>query len=77
LTLENRSSKSATRQSNPAAKAVIDWTAGEASHEPNKNIVGASAQKASWLQRFLFHTGLAEVKPHDHGIEVVLPGKKQ
>jgi hypothetical protein len=39
--------------------------------------VGASAQNASWLQRFLFQLGRDEVKHHDHGIEVVLPGKKK
>ena len=59
-------------------KPVIDWTEVEASHEQKKKAVfGASAQKTSWLQRFLLHMGREGARPHDHGIEVVLPGKKK
>ena len=57
---------------------VIDWTeVDEHDSWSKKGALGASALKASWLQRFLFHTGREEAKPHDHGIEVVLPGKKK
>jgi hypothetical protein len=61
-----------------APPPVIDWTTGDSDREQKKqSLVGASPQKASWLQRFLFQLGRDEAKPHDHGIEVVLPGKKQ
>jgi hypothetical protein len=61
-----------------STKPVIDWTEVDSHREQNKkSIVGASAQKASWLQRSLFQLGRADVKPHDHGIEVTLPGKKK
>lgn len=57
---------------------VIDWTEIDTPREQNKlSALGASPQKASWLQRFLFHMGQEESTPHDHGIEVVLPGKKK
>jgi hypothetical protein len=57
---------------------VIDWTdRDEADSRQKKSVLGASPQKASWLQRFLLQMGQDDVKPHDHGIEVVLPGKKK
>ena len=57
---------------------VIDWTDVDAPREQHRiSALGASAQKASWLQRFLLHMGADDAMPHDHGIEVVLPGKKK
>jgi hypothetical protein len=57
---------------------VIDWTdKDEADSRQKKSALGASPQKASWLQRFLLQMGQDDVKLHDHGIEVVLPGKKK
>ena len=56
---------------------VIDWTEGESCGEQKRTAaIGMSSPKASWLQRFLFHTGREEAKPHDHGIEIVLAKKK-
>ena len=57
---------------------VIDWTeADEHDSRQKKAALGASPQKVSWLQRFLFQMGQDDATPHDHGIEVVLPGKKK
>jgi hypothetical protein len=57
---------------------VIDWTEiDEHDSRSKKSALGASAQKASWLQRFLLHMGTDDATHHDHGIEVVLPGKKK
>lgn len=59
-------------------KPVIDWTEiDERDSRQKKTALGTSPQKASWPQRFLLHLGQDEAKPHDHGIEVVLPGKKK
>ena len=59
-------------------KPMIDWTEiDEHDSRQKKAVLGASPQKASWLQRFLLHMGREEARPHDHGIEVVLPGKKK
>lgn len=57
---------------------VIDWTEiDEHDSRSKQGALGASPQKASWLQRFLLHLGQDDATPHDHGIEVVLPGKKK
>jgi len=57
---------------------VIDWTDVDAPREQHRiSALVASAQKASWLQRFLLHMGTDDAQHHDHGIEVVLPGKKK
>ena len=57
---------------------VIDWTEiDEQDSRSKKSALVASAQKASWLQRFLLHMGTDDAMPHDHDIEVVLPGKKK
>ncbi|MDH5642400.1 MAG: hypothetical protein OEY28_14010, partial [Nitrospira sp.] len=56
----------------------IDWGDDEESrplHPPAP--LATTPAKPSWLSRFLFHTGRDVAKPHDHGIEVVLPGKKK
>ena len=61
---------------NGGTVAVIDWTEDDAHQEQKKSVVSASAQKVSWLQRFLFHTGREDAMQYDHGIEVVLPGRR-
>ncbi|SPP66892.1 hypothetical protein NITLEN_90147 [Nitrospira lenta] len=61
-----------------AVAPVIDWREREGPQESHKKMaLGFSVHKTSWLQRFLLDTGREEVAPHDHGIEVVLPGKKK
>ena len=56
---------------------VIDWDDLDAQHEQRPiSAFAASAQKTSWLQRFLLHMGREHEAHHEHGIEVVLPGKK-
>ena len=50
---------------------VIDWTEiDEQDSRSKKSALVASAQKASWLQRFLLHMGTDDAMPHDHDIEV-------
>lgn len=52
---------------------IIDWTEGETTGSYQRL---ASANQASWLQRFLLHTSREDAAPHDDGIELVLPKKK-
>jgi hypothetical protein len=60
------------------AAPVIDWDDLDEQHEQRPiSSTGTSGQKASWLQRFLLHMGREHEAHHDHGIEVVLPGKKK
>ena len=61
----------------PVLSPVIDWTEDDSHGEQKKSpMIGMSTQKASWLGKFLIHTGREEAKHHDHGIEVVLAKKK-
>ena len=56
---------------------VIDWDDLDEQHEQRPiSSTGTSGQKASWLQRFLLHMGREHEAHHEHGIEVVLPGKE-
>lgn len=67
------------RTSLPTADATlpIDWTTEDEPRDQDKpTSIGASGAKTAWLQRFLLHTGRDGASQHDHGIEVVLPGKK-
>jgi hypothetical protein len=56
---------------------LIDWRTDEERVEPHEQTrLKTVSSKFSWLPRFLLHTGREAVKSHDHGIAVVLPGKK-
>jgi len=69
---------SATPTKPTTVNPVIDWTEiDEHDSRSKKSALCASPQKTSWLQRFLFQMGQDDATPHDHGIEVVLPGKKK
>jgi hypothetical protein len=60
-----------------AAVPVIDWREDEERGDSDEQTrLKTVSSKFSWLPRFLLHTGREAVKSHDHGIEVVLPGKK-
>lgn len=60
------------------AAPVIDWDDLDAEYDQRPiSAIGASSQKASWLQRFLHHLWREEAAHYDHGIEVVLPGTKK
>jgi hypothetical protein len=55
---------------------IIDWPNGDEQRDWNKQtFIGASGAKTAWIQRFLLHTGRDGAQRHDHGIDVVLPGK--
>lgn len=56
---------------------VIDWTEEDQPVGQKKKSAQAFGPKTSWLQRFLLHTGKQDAQHQDHGIEVVLPGKKK
>lgn len=56
----------------------IEWGDDEEGDDLATPFTLATAKaKPSWLSRFLSHTGREAVKPHDHGIEVVLPAKRK
>ncbi|MDH5668189.1 MAG: putative Ig domain-containing protein [Nitrospira sp.] len=56
----------------------IEWGDDEERVDLTESItLKTTTVKPSWLSRFLFYTGREAVKPQDHGIEVVLPGRKK
>ena len=70
---------SGTRNGSAAStKPIIDWTEIDGYNSLQKKAaLDASPQKASWLPRFLLHLGQEDATSHDHGVEVLLPGKKK